>query len=59
MVRGCGIVFTDEAVDRGLKINDGMEDTMLHLRRLSLAKKSSKALSQEQDVGVKQKVRRG
>ena len=55
-----GIVFTDEAIDGGLEIDEGMEDTVLEpVRRVSLAKKPSTALSHEHEVGVKWKVQRG
>jgi hypothetical protein len=40
----------DEAVDGGLKVDDGAEDAALSRRLESLAKKPSTALSQEQEV---------
>ena len=55
-----GIGFPDEwPWVGGLEIDDGMEDAVLSLRRVSLAKKSSTALSHEHEVGVKWKVQRG
>ena len=55
----CVIVFADKAVDGGLKVDDGLEEPYLSLRRVSLAKKPSTALSHEHEVGVKWKVQRG
>ena len=54
----CVIVFVDKAVDGGLKVDEGLEEPYLGLRRVSLAKKPSTALSHEHEVGVKWKVRR-
>jgi hypothetical protein len=41
-----GVGFGSEAVDSGLKVFDGTEDTTLNRQRVSLAKKLSTALSQ-------------
>ena len=55
-----GVVLRDEAIDGGSKIVDGSEDTAYQApARRSLAKKTSTALSQDAEVGVKWKVQRG
>ena len=54
-----GILLGDEAVNGGLQVDDGMEDAAFKPFLESLAKKPSTALSHEQDVGVKWKVKRG
>jgi hypothetical protein len=51
---GVGIGFLDEAVDGGLKVDDGSEDAAASgVVGSALAKKPSTALSQEAEVGVK------
>jgi hypothetical protein len=53
------IVFLGEdAVGRGLEIDDGAEDAAFNRRRESLTKKLSTALTQEHEVGVKWKMKR-
>jgi len=54
-----GILLGDEAVDGRLKVENGVEYAALQPSFESLAKKPSTALSHEQDVGVKWKVKRG
>ena len=53
-----GVVLGDEAVDGGLEVDERVERAALQPAPESLAKKPSTALSQEQDVGVKWKVKR-
>ena len=49
----------EEAIDRGLQVDDGSEDAALKPALCQVAKKPSTALSQEADVGVKWSVHRG
>ena len=56
---GSWLCLGEVAVDGGLEVDDGAEDAALQRRLVSLAKKPSTALSQEQEVGVKWKVKRG
>ena len=56
---GMGVVIVEEAIDRGLEVGDGSEDSRLRRRLARVAKKPSTALSQEAEVGVKWKVHRG
>jgi hypothetical protein len=56
---GSVVGFLEEAIDGGLEIDDRMEDPALRRRCASLAKKPSTALSQEAEVGVKWKTKRG
>ena len=49
----------DEAVDGGLEVDNASEDTALQSPLGKLAKNPSTALSHEQEVGVKWKVKRG
>ena len=51
------IVIFEEAVDRGLQVNNRSKNTALDLRFVRVAKKPSTALSQDADVGVKWSVR--
>ena len=56
---GVTVGLGEVAVDGGLEVDDGAEDAALQRRLVSVAKKVSTALSQEQEVGVKWKVKRG
>jgi hypothetical protein len=53
------IVVVEEAVDGGLKVDDGSEMPRFSRRLLNVAKKPSTALSHEEEVGVKWKVQCG
>ena len=53
------VVIEDEAIDGGLEIDDGAEDTTFQSTSAELAKNPSTALSQEHEVGVKWKTKRG
>ena len=55
---GLAVGFGDEAVDGGLEVDDRGEDPRLRRCRVSLANQPSTALAQEQEVGVKWKVKR-
>jgi len=56
---GFVVGFSDEAVDGGLKLDNRCEDAAFEALPVSLANKPSTALTQEQEVGVKWKVKRG
>ena len=52
-------MIVEVSVDRGLEIGDDRKTPRFNLRFVRIAKKPSTALSQDADVGVKWKVRRG
>jgi hypothetical protein len=54
-----GVCFSDEAVDDRLEIDDGAEDTTFQATSAELGEEPSTALSQEHEVGVKWKTKRG
>ena len=53
------IVVVEEAVDGGLKVDDGSEAATFQAPFAQVAKKPSTALSHEEEVGVKWKVQCG
>jgi len=53
-----GVMLLDEEIDGGLQIDDAMEDAALEAAPGKFDEKPSTALSQEEDVGVKWKVKR-
>jgi hypothetical protein len=50
---GVVVGLGEEAVDRRLEVTSDLNTPRLSLRRVSLAKKPSTALSQDAEVGVK------
>ena len=46
------VVVVEEAVNGGLKVDDGSEDVALQPPLLNVAKKPSMALSHEAEVGI-------
>ena len=56
---GVIVVGLDEAVDRGLQVDQRVEDAAFEAPPGELAKKVSTAFSQEPEVGVKWKIQRG
>ena len=58
---GFGVIvgFPEEAVDGGLEINDRAERTAFEATLAEFGEEALTALSQEAEVGVKWKVKRG
>ena len=50
---GFAVVCAEVAVDRGLQVDQERKTPRCNRRRVSVAKKVSTALAQEQEVGVK------